>query len=243
MVSFIKTGSAAKAIVTEERDKTEARQMEYEREKLARKFYIKADNQANITFVDGNLYEGILENVFYEHNITPPGGKPGKDTKSYVCIGEAEADEGKECPLCADGDTPRHVVALTVIDHSEYTDKKGVVHKDQKKLFLATDKTQKKLELEATTRNGLSGAKYIATRSNEAFEPRVGGTFTFLEKFKPAEVVATYGKDAMTPLNYEEVLPIYTYDELIKFGYGSSIMDVSKEAATATDKVDIANVL
>lgn len=243
MVSFIKKGAAAKAIVSEEREKTETRQLEYEREKLARKFYITAGKQANITFVDGNLFEGILENVYYEHNITPPGGKPGKDTKSYVCIGEAEADEGKQCPLCADGDTPRHVVALTVIDHSEYIDKKGVSHKNQKKLFLATDKTQKKLELEATTRGGLSGAKYISTRSNEAFEPRVGGTFTFLEKFKQSEVVAMYGEDSMSPLDYEKVLPIYTYEELIKFGYGSSIMDVSKEAAAVADQVDVEHEL
>lgn len=243
MVSFIKKGAAAKAIVSDEREKTETRQLEYEREKLARKFYITAGKQANITFVDGNLYEGILENVFYEHNITPSGGTPGKDTKTYLCIGESEADEGKECPLCADGDKPRHVVALTVIDHSEYTDKKGVVHTNQRKLFLATDKTQKKLELEASTRGGLAGAKYIATRSNEAFEPRVGGTFTFLEKFKPAEVTAMYGEDAMTPLDYERVLPIYTYEELIKLGYGSSIMSVSDEAAKVTDQVDVENEL
>ncbi len=239
MVGFIKTGAQAAKIVTGERKKADAREAKYERDKKGRQFFIKKGKHTDVTFVDGDLYEGILNNVFYMHAVTPEGGEKGKDTENYVCIGEAEADEGKQCPVCADGDVPKHMVALTVIDHTEYTDKEKVTHKDQKRLFLATNSTQKVLETEADVRGGLSGVKYRATRENKAFEPRVGGTYTYLSKSTPEEMIAMYGEDKFSPLDYEEVLPIHTYEELIDLGYGASIMDVSKEAAKATEKVDV----
>lgn len=239
MVSFIKKGAEAAKIVTGERKKADAREAQYERDKKARQFFVKKGKHTEVTFVDGDLYEGILNNVFYMHAVTPEGGEKGKDTQNYVCIGEAEADEGKQCPICADGDVPKHMVALTVIDHTEYTDKEKVTHKDQKRLFLATNSTQKLLETEADVRKGLSGVKYRATRENKAFEPRVGGTYTYLTKATQEESIATFGEEKFTPLDYDDVLPIFPYEELIDLGFGASIMNVSKEAEKATEKVDV----
>ena len=142
------------------------------------RFRLKRGEEAEITFVDGNLtpagnpdwitlreHSGVFMNGSYNNN--------------FVCI----ASETQPCPVCESGHKPSFVAVTTVIDHREVpsTKHEGKVYKDQPRLFVAKPKVIKKLTNIAVKRGGLTGLRIEVTRPNEktssaSYHPRPRGS-------------------------------------------------------------------
>ena len=75
-------------------------------------------------------------------------------------------DIGEEdCPLCDAGMSPSYVCVFTVIDHSEFTTKKGVLVKDQIRLLVLKTSARAKMWRQKSRRDGnLVGCRYESTR-------------------------------------------------------------------------------
>ena len=119
-VSFLKHGKDA---VEAERREVADREA---RSKAVWRFWIPTGGSTSITFLDGDLDpDGILAVPrWYEHQVFMNGNW----RNWFVCVSEDEV-----CPLCEGGDHASLVTGFTVLDHSEYTDKKGTVHKKDRK--------------------------------------------------------------------------------------------------------------
>lgn len=206
-MSFLKKGKAAQ----QEMAKAQAKADEMAKEKVFR-FRIPTGANTSVTFLDGDLTDdGVLDiPMYHEHQIH----MNGRWDNWFVCV----QDEGS-CPLCEGGDEPALVGALTIIDHSEWKDKKGNMHKDERKLFIAKFATIQMLQVLATKRGGLTGCTFDVYRSSEKRSPNVGTTFDFTEKHTPTGLKKKY-KDDATPYDYEEVLTYLPADELRKMGFG-----------------------
>lgn len=101
------------------------------------------------------------------------------------------------CPMCAQTEYRRYKGAFfTVIDLSEYEDRSGQKHKNEKKLLVAKSDVFSKLKRQATKRKeageSLRGALYTVYRSASDTSPGTGDTFEFesmvdLEKLDDSE--------------------------------------------------------
>lgn len=210
-MGFIKKGKAAKR----EMAKVEAQiaQRDEEMKNRVFRFRLPDEEQTSITFLDGDLDDDGLLNIamYYEHNMY----QNGSYNHWYVCVGESEP-----CPICEGGSTPSFVGAFTVIDHTVWKDKKGVVHKDELKLFVAKRHTIKQLQTIAKKRGGLTGCTFDVTRTGPN-SASVGSMFDFSEKKTLAALRKKYGQE-IGPYNYEEVIQYLTAKELRKLGFGSA---------------------
>lgn len=237
---FLKTGKARKAAMEEDEVRAEQRKQEYG--KLWRFFIpIKQVNEDfTITFLDGELDdEGTLDNpVYYEHNI-----KVGSDYKTFVSCCDEEVD-----PLQEAGQEPYLAQAFTIIDHTEYTDKEGKVHKHRKKLLVAKRRSMKQLQKLATRQGGLKGCTFIVTRTGDK-AVNIGDMYDFDSKSTMKELKEALVEDGVkeedvadlvSPADYEAELTYYTADELVKLGYAERSKTISsREAdAEAAEEVD-----
>ena len=217
-LSFLKRGKEAMEIAAKEEKKAEMKS----KNNLFR-FYVKNGESAELTFLDGDLVDGVLDiPFFHEHQVNMNGSW----NNFFICTQDEEP-----CPICDGGSTASYVGIMTVIDHGEYTSKKdGVVHKDNVKLFVAKRDTIKMLQKYAVKRGGLRGCRFDVSRTGDK-SPSVGSSFDFSEKLTDAELKAKY-KEKAAPVNYDEYLKgLYTpAAELRKLGFGSSAAPVGSEA-------------
>ena len=162
--------------------------------------------------MEGQLFANPTS--FNEHMI-PKVGKNGFDT--YLCTQEQE-----ECPICEDGDRPSLVMPFTIIDHRQLTDKKGVVHAMEKRLFLCKRDTFKLLQTKAAKIGGLVGVTFDVMRIGEK-APSVGSSFDYLATSTIAEIAGFLQRDPkeLEPFNYEEIVKSFSASELRKMGFGS----------------------
>jgi len=206
-MSFIKRGKAAQ----QEMAKQQAKAEQASKDKAFR-FYLPTGADTSVTFIDGDLNdEGILDiPMFHEHQVH----MNGHWRNWFVCVQDEES-----CPLCEGGDEPALVGALTIIDHSEWKDKQGNEHKDERKLFIAKFSTIQKLQNMATKRKGLAGCTFDVFRSSDSKSPNVGDQFDFTEKHTKGGLKKKF-KDAAEAYDYEEVLTYLPAAELRKLGFG-----------------------
>jgi hypothetical protein len=209
--SWLKKGSAAKAAL--EKETTEAAN----RTNTTFRFALKPDQEARITFLDGNLIEegeekGMLDcPVFREHTVKTGTNK----WDNFVCVAEVEP-----CPLCAQDNTPSVVAAFTVIDHTPRTASNGKTYENQKRLFIAKRLTLKKLQKKATKLGGLAGITFDASRS-DAKVARVGDEFDEIEQSTHQELVEKYGEQVCTPVVYDKEIQWRSAAELAANGLGA----------------------
>lgn len=206
-MSFIKKGAAAAAAMEAQKAKQEQAQ-----KGKAFRFFIPTDTETAVTFLDGDLNdENIIDiPMYYEHQVH----QGGHWRNWYVCLSEEES-----CPLCEGGDDPSLVGALTIIDHTEWKDKQGNMHKDERKLFIAKYGTIQTLQKMAEKRGGLAGCTFDVYRGSDKKSPNVGDTFDFTEKHTAKGMEKKYGEQA-APFDYEEVLPYVPAPQLRKMGFG-----------------------
>lgn len=217
-LSFIKRGADAQAQLNREEQKAELR-----RKGNLGRFYLPINATSRVTFLDGNLTpDGVLDAPFFhEHNLNLNGSW----RNWFICTQDEEP-----CPICEGGSSPYYAAALTVIDHSEYTDKNGVVHKDEKRLFVAKRDTIKKLQKIASKRGGLRGCTFEISRVGDK-SANTGSDYEFETKLTEAQLQAKYPGDKGKPVDYDAYLTgIYqSASDLRKLGFGASSAPVGSE--------------
>lgn len=233
-LSFVKRGKAAQVIADQEDKKAEMRS-----KGSVFRFWLPADASTSITFLDGNLVDGILDIPFYhEHQINMGGSW----RNWFICTQDDEP-----CPICEGGAQASYVGAMTIIDHSEYTSKKdGQVKKDEVKLFVAKRETIKLLQKYAVKRGGLRGCTFDVSRVGDK-SPGVGSSFDFTEKLTEAELNAKYKAkgpkdiDRTKAVEYDKHLAAQYQpaSELRKLGFGSSASPVGSESPAGGEDYDV----
>lgn len=220
-LSFVKKGKQAQEAMEREERKSEHSKNDVYR------FWVPKDKTTTLTFLDGDLVDGMLDIPFlYEHNVNMNGSW----NNWFICTQDSEP-----CPICEGGGKPYYAGFLTVIDHSEYTSKKdGKVHKDNIKLFVAKRETIKQLQMMAVKRGGLRGCTFDVARTGDK-SASVGNVFDFTEKLTNQQLVAKYkGKDfdKSKPIDYNKLFTEMYMDakELRKLGFGSMSGPVGGES-------------
>lgn len=221
-LSFLKRGAEAQAVLAQEEKKIELRKSEIYR------YWVPQDGAGEITFLDGNLTNNILDVPYYhEHNVKMNGNWGN----FFICTQDEEP-----CPICEGGMASSYVGILTVIDHSSYTSKKdGKTHSDNVKLFVAKRDTIKLLQTIAIKRGGLRGCRFDVSRVGDK-SPSCGSAFDFTEKLTEAQLVAKY-KEKAVPTDYEKYLAgIYQpASELRKLGFGIVNKAIGSEAGAGDE--------
>ena len=124
-----------------------------------------------------------------------------------------------------------------MIDHTEWKDKNGKVHQNEKRLYVAKKQTLQRLQKLAIKRGGLRGCSFDVSRTGDQ-SAAVGSDFDFLKKWEDmAEFKAQYGVEDTDPLNYENVIQYKTAKELTALGLGALGASIGGEPA---DDVDVA---
>lgn len=222
-MSFIKKGKQAQEAMAKEEHKAEQKS-----KGTVMRFWMPKDADNEITFLDGDLQDGMLDIPFYyEHQVNMNGSW----NNHFICTQDEEP-----CPVCEGGHSPSYVGVFTVIDHSEYTSKKdNKVYKDQVRLMVAKRDSIKQLQKLAEKRGGLRGCRFDVSRTGDK-SPAIGNVFDFTEKVTHAQLEKLY-KEKATPLNYEELLTnmYMPAKELRKLGFGSMSTPVGGEQMPSED--------
>lgn len=162
------------------------------------RFRIKPGETATITFLD------TPKPTFYfaEHVV-----KSGNHFEFVTCVGETAA-----CPLCAQGEVPSMALAGTIINHSDYTTKKGNVIKNRKQLIVLKGKAKRAFEKQIDKLKGnLAFAVFEADRDISPTSCATGETFEYKGRFSK-EKFAKIVPEGMTleefvaPMDYETIL-------------------------------------
>lgn len=230
--AWMKTGKAASQSFQQE--EALASDREAERGKAWR-FFLKKGGGGPITFLDGNVNAetGLMDvPMFYEHTI-----KVGGEWKNYICVGETEP-----CPICATGDRPSFVAALTVVDHRITHSKDGSkTYRDSKRLFICKRGTLKILNTMALKRDGLAFCTFDVSRTGDK-EPNVGNLFDFTQKWTAKEFAAKYDTlEDVNALDYSDVLVYRTAEQLKAIGFSgaTSIGGESDDSGISVDDAGI----
>jgi len=162
------------------------------------RFWMRPQDSRLITFLDSNGF------FLYEHNFCVNGSWNNYRT----CL-----KEFSECPYCDAGNRSAYVCAYTIIDHSEWEDKKGNVHKNEKKLYVVKFKVMPKWARKK--KDECSGDLTYCTFKlyrDSRDEVATGADITFMKRLTKEQVLRFKPSD-QTP---EEFLAPYDYLEYFK---------------------------
>lgn len=182
-------------------DEFERRERVYEEKQrdYVNRFWLPAEGSTKIIFLDDD--PPIIE----EHQL-----KIGGDWKNwFTCLRLV----GESCPICdVLEDNPYTIGFYTIIDTAEWTDKRGGVHKNERKLFPAKFKALQMLKRLSQKRGSLAGCCFDVYRSSrDAFN--TGDVFDFEGKLE-ADQIKRLNED-ITPFNYAEILAPKTPAEIM----------------------------
>ncbi len=232
--SWLRVGAEAHKVLEQENAAAAAAKASYKNGDYDDKiweFYLShkdGGESAFITFLDGELDDkGLLHVPMYFQHKLQIGSK---GYQPFVCL-ESSPNPPEPCPLCAGGNKPAYVAAMTVIDHRQIQGKNQIYH-NQRKLFVATKQVITTLQKIAKKRGGLTGCLFEVTRNGDK-EPRVGSMFDFENKRTLGEVQAEYG-DKMVPCDYVNQLPMLPASELKAMGFGSQMAAVGSTSSIDT---------
>jgi hypothetical protein len=203
------------------------------------RFWMPNDTETMITFLDGNLNEnGVLDEIVMEEHQLQINGKWNN---FFPCTCDTEP-----CPLCASPNEKEskksHVALFTVIDHGEWTDSNGKVHRNERKLYAVKRDTLKLLRKQAVKRGGLAGCTFEVSRTGDR-SASVGSHFDFVKKWDSRDAIAAeYGCDT-DALNYEDVIQYRTAEELIALGLGTAPSSIGSETAPTGEAPDLSTQL
>lgn len=193
------------------------------KKEYARRFNLKNEEDAMITFVDNTVTptaftyknaKGVeitreisLPFMFSEHNMNIDG----KWYNFFTCA----APVGKPCAACEAGNAPYQAMALTVIDHRAFDveiDGKKVTKKDVKSLMVVKRNTPifdiiytKLHQKRGRDAQGLRGIRGEMSRGSQPTSAAVGSSFDF-EDIVPV-------KAEIQPFNYPELLALIPYED------------------------------
>lgn len=204
-MSWYNTGTAGEeALVREEKRREEARAAS---SRLYR-FWLPSNASTHISFLDEETspfgYDAPF--TFMEHQLNLNGSWKNW----FTCLAGMRDQDGTpiECPLCAGGDTPYLAAAYTIIDHSEWTDKRGKVHRDEVKLFVVKSQVLKILRKSAAKKKGLRGW-FVEVARLDAQSANTGEQFDFEERRElDSKLVAPDYREAFAPKTREQLLEV-----------------------------------
>lgn len=165
------------------------------------RFWMPKDSEKTITFVDDTTVlcgETTITSPLFieEYQINLNGHWRNWFTRPF----KPEDDLLKEM-----GYRASRVAIFTIIDHSEWTDKKGTLHKDELKLFVVKRSAPiyKQIEKLMGRHGSLRGRQFNVSRMGDK-SPAVGSMLEYLDHKEPQEI----------PFNYLEVLKPKTREEI-----------------------------
>lgn len=229
--SWMAKGSASAKVAEKEEQEAAIRK---ESQGLMWRFWLKAGEEATITFVDGELSkEGfLLPPRFYEHNLY----LNGKHNNLFVCPEKTNPASGDKCPICEDPNEKPSLIALfTIIDHRIFSGKDDKQYTDRPKILAAKSQSFEMLNKIASKLGGLAGQTFSVSRSKADKSPAIGDVYLPMSKAPVEELRQKYmvektdpitGKKSMSslfvPADYELEIIYRTGDELRKMGLGSA---------------------
>ncbi len=211
------TGAEAQAAIAQEAKRAE------EQGDRAFRFFLPAGGGSIITFLTGfiDAATGKLDMpTAYEHNLEINK----KWYNYYICTQSIE----HECAACETESRPYLAHYAVVIDHSKFTDGKGVVRQNELRLLCAKNKSRAQLEQIATQYGGLALRTFNVTRGTDK-DAAIGNNFMYLatvesmEELKQGLLVDSTPEHVEKVLNFspiEKMVPYKTCAELRALGIG-----------------------
>lgn len=212
-MGWFKSGEAAQKAVNDEL-------VNREMNRKPPRFWMKAGQEAEIVFIDD---EGI---TFYEHNLQLNDSWGNY----FTCL---KSDEGgdKRCPLCESRYNNYLVTLYSVIDCTKFTDKKGVVRQNEKKILAVKSEVAKKIiRKKAAQKGSLIGCKFTVFRTT-AESANSGDDFEFVER---CDLMKFAGQDGLPPkaFDYEKFYKPDTYESLARFAGKPVAQSTTTQAST-----------
>lgn len=171
-----------------------------------RRFWMKNNTDREITFIDGptidfNGTEVPTPLQYMEYNLNMNGHWRNWFTKNT----DPSQDFLKDL-----GHRASKVAALTVIDHSEWTDRKGNLHKDEVVMYVVkrSSTVWKQIERYYATHGSLQGQRFRISRMGD----KSPGAGSLLEHIGPSSV---YNPEQHKPFDYFTILAPKTKEELM----------------------------
>lgn len=227
-ISWLSKGSQSEEIAKREQAAAAARK---EQQGKLFRFWLKKGEEAQITFIDGILTNGLLlPPRFYEHAINVNGR-----TLTFVCPEQSNPGGGDKCPFCEASDRPALVSLFTIIDHRSFKSSDGnKTYKDTPKLLVAKPTSMEYLQKRAEKFGGLAGVTFDVSRIGDK-SASIGSMFDFVRKEENLDILKarytrTYKdekgnevvKSIFVPADYEKEITFHTGDELRAMGYGKA---------------------
>lgn len=178
--------------------------------KTAQRLWMPRGGEASVTIVDDDTQPFCFKYEGEEHNLMLPVilrehqmKIDGSWRNWFTCL----KSSGKPCPLCFGKHRPYQAAIYTVIDHSEWEDKQGNLHKDELKLLVVKTSTPAfgMLKKESNKRGGLRGCRYDVSRQGEK-AATIGDVWQFDAK--------TELPDKIQPFNYLEIFAPKSEEDL-----------------------------
>ena len=130
-------------------EKEAKRNEEQRNNKAPRRIWLPANSEKKVIYLDD---EGFS---FYEHSYE----QGGNSYNYHTCPGKASG-----CPHCASGKKPYLLTVYTVIDKSEYKDKTGAVHANEKRVHALKVDSALALARKSQRWGGLKGKEVVIAR-------------------------------------------------------------------------------
>ena len=212
------------------------------------RFWLKEQEEARITFVDGDLSPDgyLVPPRYYEHGLYLNGSW----NNFFVCPEKTNPEAKDSCPICVAPDRPSLVALFTIIDHRTFhgSKDKSKVYVDTKKLMVCKPQTFELLNKIAMKRGGLAGCTFDVSRIGDK-AAAVGSLFDFVVKTPISELKAKYQVEKTDPktnqkvkvtnfevADYEKEITYRTGDELRKLGLGQIPAAATEQAAEKAGK-------
>lgn len=170
------------------------------------RLYLKAGETKEIAVLDDGLDDLFFT---YEHNLK-------NNQSGYWDIYTGCVKEDQVCPICESAERESYyALMLSVIDFTEYTDRKGTVHEFSRKLMCVKPGQIGKF-LRFIKREGtLRGAVFTLSRDGDS-DPQIGNDIEFVE-FIEEEALVGYErewKDREGKVHVEACSEVFDYDKL-----------------------------
>jgi hypothetical protein len=197
-MSWFKSGEAAQKAVNDDL-------VNREKNRKPNRLWLKAGAETEIVFVDD---DGV---TFYEHNL-----KLNEQWGNYFTCLKSNEDGDKRCPLCESRFSNSLVTLYTIIDCTEFVDRRGATRKNEIKILAVKAEVAKKiLRKKAAQKGSLVGCKFTVFRSS-AEAANSGDDFEFVERMDLAQFAAADGTHPK-PIDYEKYYKPETYEALSRF--------------------------
>jgi hypothetical protein len=182
------------------------------------RFFLKVDESAKITFLDGDLDPTtgfFASNVIHEHTVRQAG-----NYVNYACLDTHTSGDPQVCPLCnhQEGDRQNRsylVAFFTVIDHTRRTGKNGKIYENEVRVFAAKTRVMTRLLEFAKEEGTLAGMRFDVRRLKD--QANTGEDFTVINRFP---VHALCDKYNASIVDYSQATNYASQQELRAMGFG-----------------------